>query len=523
MVNISNAEIEEKFNGAIADKSDGRFRASILNSLKDHAIQDEWAQIKTLKSAITDAQSYDIFVTRLLAFFHSICERITAPGVDAFMNWLTTFGSFNRQSCLSLREHLINNYQYPHYADKVELIIENENVIKIDIAAPKLFDNIFKLIHKDIQQDINELLKSPDLLNTTTIPFLEAQAQRLELLATLPELTYSSPIQLFPEDRTQEEVAFYLDVAEDAIKYINDAKPGKYSDQHDRISDEIEERLEDLQYLISELFTLGIHSENNETRKLLFEKTKASIVGKQGTLKQQWSEYLTNIWDPIDESYSEITNYFARIDDINLETLHNGKGKWQLPDLNTELVFVISKLEEESKSNPIDKLEKLSSKDTLNNLIAKHASIKELRSNLETLKAKLFQSINDKVEEFRTSKKTVIDSLLAKTPAIRQKSNEINEKLKALTLIKSDDYENKDFLVFLSNDFDGFYEIYESLDTIYTEILKETGLKENIEWLNAKLNGGDEVDLNTGDFSKHEMLTKLMEVNLIRLTIAKNI
>jgi len=49
---------------------------------------------------------------------------------------------------------------------------------------------------------------------------------------------------------------------------------------------------------------------------------------------------------------------------------------------------------------------------------------------------------------------------LVTTPSIKKQLDEIKENIKALKLVNSEDYVKKEFLNFLSNDFDNFYEIF---------------------------------------------------------------
>ena len=91
MANLFTQEFEDKYKGAVSDKENSPFKDKIIQSLNDLVIQDEWAALKKAKSEIKDAQSYTKYIADLKQFFNTICEKIPAPGVDAFIEWLSEF------------------------------------------------------------------------------------------------------------------------------------------------------------------------------------------------------------------------------------------------------------------------------------------------------------------------------------------------------------------------------------------------------------------------------------------------
>src|SRR5438309_2036487 len=107
MANLLTQEFEDKYKGAVADKENSPFKDKIIQSLNETVIQDDWAALKKAKSEIKDAPSYTKYVADLKEFFNNICEKITAPGVDAFIEWLSQFGNLNLKNCNVLRAHLI--------------------------------------------------------------------------------------------------------------------------------------------------------------------------------------------------------------------------------------------------------------------------------------------------------------------------------------------------------------------------------------------------------------------------------
>lgn len=522
MPNLFTKEIEDKYTGAISDKENSQFKEKIIQSLNDVSIQDNWIKLKTSKSTIKDLSAYNKYIDNLKEFFNTICEKITAPGVDAFMEWLNQFGSLNHKHTDLLRNHLINNYQYTDYAGKIESIINNKSVIDFNQDDQKLFDNLIKLLHKSIKKEIDELINKPELFETTVIPFLEAQSNQLISLSEIEELSFSSVNQLFTEDHIKNNIDYYTDIIEDAVKYLNDVKQNKYVGQESLESDGIGFRITDLRKFINSLNNFGISTETNTTLKSIFDKTKDSIITKQGTLAQRWDEYETKIWTPLSMSHDLIHKFFTDKDDVDLDLLTKGNTKWQLPDIIVDLNFLVEKFKEVSKENPLDIIDKIPSKDLPDTLTKKHQSIVELSNHSQKFKEKLFEVINSRVQDFESNKIPIIENISTTDASIQKQLDTIRANINALKLINTEEYLNKEFLNFLSNDFDSFYGIYESLDSQYTDILSSTGLKDDIGWLNEKLQGSDELELTSDDLKDEARLVKLMGVNLIKITITKN-
>jgi hypothetical protein len=523
MASLLTQEFEDKYNGAVSDKENSPFKDKIIQSLNDLVIQNEWAALKKAKSEIKDKPSYMKYVEDLKQFFNNICEKITAPGVDAYIEWLRQFGVLNMNNCKALREHLINNYQSSNYADKIESIIGNTSTIDYNANSPRLFDNLLRTVQKSIKSEIDILLNKTELFDTSVTPFLDAQASRLESLSEIEELSFTTINELYSPKHSESNIAYYQDVVEDAVKYINDVKPAKYLGQDNLDSDEISYRINDLNTFINALSVFGIASEKNSILKIIFEKTKFLIVGKQGTLDQQWEEFKSKTWDKLETSHDIITKFFLDKNDVNIELLVKGKTKWQLPEIHTDLNFLTTKFVEVAKLNPLEGVDRISAKDLTETLLKKQQAIDELNAYCVVSKKNLLETLNIKVNDFETYKIPIVESVLQTNPSIKKKLDEIKDSIKALKLVNSEDYGKKDFLNFLSNDFDSFYEIYETLDSAYTSILSNTGLKENIEWLNEKLQSSEELELTEEDLKDEANLVALMKVNLIKVTLTKNI
>src|SRR5687768_9037233 len=95
MPSLFSTEFNSKFDGAVDDKENSSFKDKIAISLSDPQLQEEWISLKSSKTGIKDELSYNSYIKSISEFFNKVCEKITAPGVDAFMDWIGEFEKRN--------------------------------------------------------------------------------------------------------------------------------------------------------------------------------------------------------------------------------------------------------------------------------------------------------------------------------------------------------------------------------------------------------------------------------------------
>ena len=122
----------------------------------------------------------------------------------------------------------------------------------------------------------------------------------------------------------------------------------------------------------------------------------------------------------------------------------------------------------------------------------------------------------------RFNKIPIIDSIVDKKINLQKDVKLIKDSLDALKKANTADYKEKSFLAFLSTDFDSFYEYYNSIDVMYTQLLSNAGMKENIEWLQQITEGAEELDITEVHLNDVEKLRELLKYNLVTISLTRN-
>lgn len=519
MINLTSEIIQDKYKSIIADKENGIFKDTINKFLQSEAINSEWQQIIKSKQTIKVEADYLKFCKDLEDFFKKLYEEVSAPGANAFITWMEDLGVKNDKNLKKFREHIIDNYSEADYTNNIEIILNHKSVLQYGVEPKKVFNNLIKKENEEILRDANNLIRDANNFSTTSTPFLEKTASRITELNDIEELTYTEIEELFSQQQTDGNIIFYEDLINEAIVYINDVEEKKYGNDASTLS--IKERVQDLVDFIEELNSLDLSSKKDTSITKLFKKCNGSIVPKKGKLMDSLTEFVSKTWDDLIDNYSSIKEFHDR-KDLNKNYLDSNKEKWQIGDHTTDLKFVIEKFSDLRLSNPIDKIDSLAATKVSSEIDSKAKEIVELDTKSDALRIKILDLLKNKVSDFETSKKTIIDKLLLSAPVIKTDVHKLYQNLQGLKMVDSDNYKNKYFFDFLSNDFDAYYEIYTDVDVVYEKILSESGMKESIDWLKSKLENDAEFEVTTDDFAEVEKMKELLSKNLISITINKN-
>ena len=522
MPNLFDESIKDKYVGAKHDKENSPFKEKIIISLEDPALQDEWLQIKAQKHAIKDEADYKSFVEALDKYFNKVCEKITAPGVDAFIDWIIGLG-FKQQNLLSLREYLIENYQYSDYSDQVEFIQSNGHYVDYDANSPKIFNELIKSANKEIKELVNKLIEKPELYETTVLDFLKSVADELEIISEIEALACTDINELFTEEQKENGIAFYQDIVKDAIAYLQQSQTKYPIIKGATASTVITNKIEDLTSFIESLDNFGLAQVSDEKVKVIFEKSKSQIIGKEGTLKDHWTEFETKTWEELESHYTLIQDFFKEKNEISVGSLKSGKLKWNISSINTDLKHLIDKYTETIEKNPLEILSNYNTYKGLRDEFHKKAkAIDEVKLAAGSLQTKLFDLFDEKIIDYIENKIPIIDSIVDKKINLQKDVKLIKDSVDALKKANTADYKEKSFLAFLSTDFDSFYEYYNSIDVMYTQLLSNAGMKENIDWLQKITEGAEELEITEVHLSDVEKLRELLKYNLVTISLTRN-
>jgi hypothetical protein len=514
-------EILDKYIGATDDKQSSPFRDKIMSSLEDSTLQNEWLLIKSKKNSIKAEPDYKEYVQILRDYFNKVCQKIMAPGVDAFIDWIISLG-VSSPHLSSLRDFLINNYQYAEVAEKVDFIQSAGKTVEFDANSNKIFNRLIKAANKEIKEKVIKLLEKPTLFENTVQAFLDDMESELKAISELEQLSFTDINELYSDEDKQKEIDFYKDVIVDAIEYIQNPQMKYPIQKGTSISAVIGNKIQDLNTFISLLGKSGIAQSKDDRLKSIFERSSGLIVGKEGTLQDNWAEFENKTWLDLETYYATIKDFFTVKKEVHIGTLRSAKQKWNISTLTTDLRHLIDKYLETIEKNPLETLSNYSTANGLKNELSKKWKvIEEVKVLAADVKEKLFTLLTEKVAEYNDNKLPIIGNIVSQNSLLVSDVQKINECISALNRANTDDYKSKDIMVFFSHYFDVFYEYLTTIDATYTTLLGKAGMKENIEWLQNLINGSEEFELAEAHLKDVKILNELLKYNLVKLTLTR--
>ena len=107
---MDKTRIKNRYDEALKLKS----REQYANALKDELSKPEWkenlADITTRMESIGSEKEYEKIMNQLAELFDRVYEKIAAPGLDKFIEWIKE-NSKNEANANKLRDFLIKDYE----------------------------------------------------------------------------------------------------------------------------------------------------------------------------------------------------------------------------------------------------------------------------------------------------------------------------------------------------------------------------------------------------------------------------
>ena len=117
---MDKTRIKNRYDEALKLKS----REQYANALKDELSKPEWkenlADITTHMESIGSEKEYEKIMNQLAELFDRVYEKIAAPGLDKFIEWIKE-NSKNEANANKLRDFLIKDYE--KYSSKIDDIL----------------------------------------------------------------------------------------------------------------------------------------------------------------------------------------------------------------------------------------------------------------------------------------------------------------------------------------------------------------------------------------------------------------
>ncbi len=471
----------KKFQIAIERRNKQQFVGKLDSELRSSEILEQLVDFSHSLDSITKTSDFEGKEKEIISFFNQLYEKITAPGLDAFIIWITSKNtSKNPTNIKEFKKYLKDNYD--NYADDIEKIISAKQVID-GIGDTSIFSRLLMNFDNKIKKIITEFIDNNAFENEID-GFLSTLKDEYEKVSEIKELEYTQISMLFTEKQREDEtISFYNDIFEVIKKKHQSLEIRKGEDKNTKYSVRINNRISNIKKCITTLVDSGVAKSNDANIKSLFLKFQKEMAVVEDDYLQSLKEFISKEWDSIRTKYEMITDFYSSepltFQNRTFDELKKGGDLINL--INTYQIII-----DEGTINIVPS----ATKDELKTIINKKSkSIKDLKQDA----IRIMSSVNEEFTEFITKYK--------KQKSMLEKSIENNDALKDdFDAIYGEDgnldnlqngineclSEGCDLLVALSSDaIQQMTSLMKSTTDIFESTLKQTGLTEPIEWLNS--------------------------------------
>lgn len=502
---------KERFDTAQEQKESSSFRDKILEEFKKTEWNERKAELDKSLQSIKDEKDFEKYQKKLAKLFDDIFEIITAPGVDAFVNWLNNLTKNEKEvNATKLRNFLVDNYA--NYCESVDSIIENKKAF--EIPDKSIFSNLLSEAQKAIKKDCNTFLDKPAEFENNIDGFLETLDENLSELADIEELAYTKVDELYSDEQKNNNIDFYIDIIEKIVEENQSLKPINDSEKDNSLLEKINKRIADTKKCIELLDNTAISTNQDETVQKLFLKYDNEMVDTKKGVVNTLEGFIDETWCEISDNYFRIKEYFengAKFS-INANDWDNNFAK------KSSIIALIDNYNAIFNENPLVIILHYATKDIAGVLKKKAKAIGKHEESESELKRDISEVFETFTEEYEL-KIPLLESLSVNDNALSTKVQDIKDSIEGLKN-GCESIENKSIITYLNEDFTSDLQTYNSITKWFTEVLQKSGMTEELNWLDTRLKAIDTGSISEADFDA-DVLKELLSKGLITLTITK--
>lgn len=496
-----------------------KVREQYVKALKDELSKPEWKddleRLIARMESIGSEKEYEKTMELLVGLFDKIYEKIAAPGLDKFIEWIKE-NTKNETNADKLREFLIKDYE--KYSTKIDDIL---------VAIDSLPDEKEKLFHKLIsdfkskqKSIVSKFINEPNLFVNNIDLFLSDLKTEHEGLSGLSELSYTSIEELYNDEQKKDAtISFYASIINNAIAEGQSLKEIDDTEKNQKLYIRAQNRIKSVKKCIEILVKTGIAKSEDEELKYLFSRFDKEMLITKGDVARVLDNYIEKTWTPLQDKYNDIKAFYEE------EELDINNNDWADYEKKAELDYLHSTYRNVRTGNVLPTLKSVSLDKVASTIKKCQSSIEELRTLESDTRVKIKQHIEEFYNQY-SAKRSMVEKLVAKQESLKSLFNSLyleDSKDKFLPNIKRG-YEslNKDGALLLAMSKDNAT-IYETLSDMtkakstFMNILNQSQMEEQIEWINGF---GDitTFDSKTFDYKK---IQDLLEKGLIILSFTK--
>lgn len=502
----------KKYNTAIERRNNPQYVSKLDFELKSPELLEQLATLCQPLDNITKVSDFEKNEEAIKTFFNQLYERITSPGLDAFIQWIgTKTTSQNQMNIKELKKFLKENYD--HYAGDIEKILSAKAIIE-SINDDSIFKKLLSNFDSKMKKVITDFIDNKSFENEIE-DFLNTLSVEYDGVAAFHELSYTQISQLFSEEQAKDETLdFYSDIFEVVNKKHQSLDIRKGEDKNTKCYTRIQNRILSIKRCISILDDSNISKSKDEVLKTLFLKFQKEMSIMEDDYLQSLKEFVNKDWDSWYVKYDNIKSFYSETPlAFNNNQFVGLKKNGELTNLiNSYLVLI-----QEGTTNIVPSM---SATDIKTMLSKKNKSIEELNKDAERVKSLVKEEFNEFIGKYE-KQKSMLKKSIETYPQLQEDFDAIYGEDGNLDNLKNGitEYlsEDSNILVALAND--GIVQMINLMNATtikFEETLKQTGLTEPIEWLDSLDNL--ELSVESMDIDKIRLL---LSKGLITLTISR--
>lgn len=506
MADIFSNALLEKIDSAIADK-EGKHKEKIQAKLLE--LQDFISTLDQKKQSITDENSYNKYVDFLKDAINTTIEQITAPTVEDFMAWIVQIiGSSKDSECEKLRKFLIKNYSDEISSHIDSILSANDILDKENI----LFASLLSEAQKAVKKNCNAFLgKSAEFANIIDC-FMEGLDDNLSGLNDIEELAYTTIEELYTEEQKNNDIDFYADITAKIVE-DNQSLRSLENEKDDSWFDKLQTRIKDIKKCIKILDDTNISTSDDESFKKLFLKFDDEMVDAKKGVVETLDNFIENTWNEISDNYFKIKEYFKASTKITANAT-----EWDTFPKKAKIVALTDDYNAILSDNPLTTILNLATKDVAKALSKSVKTIEKYEKSESEVKHEISEVFSYFIAEYENklplleNLATTKNSLLQQVQSIKNSMTDLEEATKRCN--------DSDMISYLNDYFASDLCAYSDITIWFTEVLQESEMTDELDWLNARLNEAKQGDISATDFNE-KILKELLDKGLITLTVTK--
>lgn len=504
-------KIKTQYEKALELKSSDKYADLLKVELSNPTWKQELDAITERLHSIGSKSDFKKRLEELVSLFDQVYEKITAPGLDAFIGWIQDHTKNSDENIKKLRAFLKENYE--SYSTSIDSILTSmENLPQED--EKHLFDPIVTDFNKKLKSEVSSFISSPDKFENKIDDFLSTLSSEYAGMSEIVELTFTSIEQLYtPEQKIIPSISFYEGIIQQAISRGQSLKEIDDYEKNKTLCERAQARINSIKACITTLISTGVADCDNDDLKKLFLRYDKEMISSNGDVSKSLSNYLTNTWEPLQSNYVSIKNFYDKS-----SMVFNDK-EWLGIEKEAEITALYNEYKSVRMGNVLPQIPTTKLEDVAHKLNTCYDKISKLsKKENETSK-----TIREWFQEFLNTynnKKQLLDKLVEKHPPLKVLCDEIYAQGSTLTTLKNGIESISTDGTFLNALSDGticdmICDMNKTKEK-FIEILKQSQMEEQIDWLNSLTS----FEIDETNF-KSDYLLELLKNGLITLTFKK--